>query len=79
MKGEHGNRTRKRKRITSREDDGSGQLDGSQEEPLFKEETLRQCWGPGCTQAARTSSKYCSDECGIQLAVRYEFAGYNLT
>ena len=30
----------------------------------------RQCYGPGCTKTARVGSKYCSDECGIQLAVR---------
>lgn len=33
-------------------------------------EEVRQCYGPGCTNAARSGSKYCSDECGIQLAVR---------
>ena len=36
-----------------------------------KDDVPRQCYGPGCTNAARPGSKYCSDECGIQLAVRY--------
>ena len=27
-----------------------------------------QCLGPGCQQAARPHSKYCSEECGISLA-----------
>lgn len=27
-----------------------------------------QCYGPGCTQISRNSSKYCSDKCGIGLA-----------
>ena len=27
-----------------------------------------QCLGPACTNAARDNSKYCSEECGIQLA-----------
>ncbi|XP_033028764.1 CXXC-type zinc finger protein 1 isoform X6 [Lacerta agilis] len=30
--------------------------------------SLHQCLGPGCIQAARTNSKYCSDECGMKLA-----------
>ena len=29
-----------------------------------------QCQGPGCINASRPRSKYCSDECGIQLAMR---------
>jgi COMPASS component SPP1 len=28
----------------------------------------RQCYGPGCIEAARRGSKYCSDECGLKLA-----------
>ena len=34
-----------------------------------KDEFPRQCYGPGCTNAARSGSKYCSDECGIHLVV----------
>uniref|UniRef100_A0A8D0B7B1 CXXC-type zinc finger protein 1 n=1 Tax=Salvator merianae TaxID=96440 RepID=A0A8D0B7B1_SALMN len=30
--------------------------------------SLQQCLGPGCIQAARINSKYCSDECGMKLA-----------
>lgn len=33
-----------------------------------EEDLLRQCYGPGCTNAARTGSKYCSDDCGLKLA-----------
>ncbi|XP_075932519.1 CXXC-type zinc finger protein 1a [Anarhichas minor] len=29
---------------------------------------VRQCLGPGCVQLARTSSKYCSEDCGMKLA-----------
>ncbi|CAF0798544.1 unnamed protein product [Didymodactylos carnosus] len=32
------------------------------------EEWPRQCFGPGCVHEARTNSKYCSDECGLELA-----------
>jgi hypothetical protein len=31
----------------------------------------RQCYGPGCVEAARVGSKYCSDECGLKLAHKY--------
>lgn len=30
-----------------------------------------QCQGPGCIYATRPHSNYCSNECGIQLAIRY--------
>uniref|UniRef100_H2MZ85 CXXC-type zinc finger protein 1 n=1 Tax=Oryzias latipes TaxID=8090 RepID=H2MZ85_ORYLA len=29
---------------------------------------LRQCLGPGCTELARSMSKYCSEDCGMKLA-----------
>lgn len=28
----------------------------------------RQCLGPGCVEASRPNSKYCSDDCGMKLA-----------
>ncbi|XP_002738573.1 CXXC-type zinc finger protein 1-like isoform X2 [Saccoglossus kowalevskii] len=31
-------------------------------------EKPRQCYGPGCVNAARNNSKYCSDDCGIKRA-----------
>ncbi|XP_046839995.1 CXXC-type zinc finger protein 1-like [Xenia sp. Carnegie-2017] len=33
-------------------------------------EEPRQCYGPQCQKRARSNSKYCSHECGVQLAVR---------
>lgn len=30
--------------------------------------TQKQCFGPQCIKSARSSSKYCSDECGLKLA-----------
>lgn len=33
-----------------------------------EEEEARQCYGPGCTEASRPHSKYCSDQCGMKLA-----------
>lgn len=30
----------------------------------------QQCLGPGCVNAARMYSKYCCEECGVQLAIR---------
>ncbi|XP_034447486.1 CXXC-type zinc finger protein 1a [Hippoglossus hippoglossus] len=30
--------------------------------------SVRQCLGPGCVEPARTSSKYCSEDCGMKLA-----------
>ena len=35
-----------------------------------EEDAPRQCFGPGCVQQARPSSKYCSDDCGMKLAKR---------
>lgn len=32
------------------------------------DEIAHQCYGPNCAKASRTNSKYCSDECGLQLA-----------
>lgn len=29
---------------------------------------IQQCYGPGCANAARSGSKYCSDDCGMRLA-----------
>lgn len=37
---------------------------------LKRESNGRQCYGPGCTLAAKSNSKYCSDECGERLAAR---------
>lgn len=39
----------------------SAQQSGSEDE-------IRQCHGPGCTNSIRRGSKYCSEECGIELA-----------
>ncbi|XP_015760472.1 PREDICTED: CXXC-type zinc finger protein 1-like [Acropora digitifera] len=61
-------RPRKRKRITPIEDKTRMSIDYNEEKE--KDEFPRQCYGPGCTNAARPGSKYCNDECGIQLAVR---------
>ncbi|CAB4019848.1 CXXC-type zinc finger 1-like [Paramuricea clavata] len=60
-----GKEQRRRKRLASRETSG-----------LYSERTRqtvelpRQCYGPQCQKRARPNSKYCSHECGIQVAVR---------
>lgn len=33
-----------------------------------KDSGPKQCFGPGCVEAARKGSKYCSEECGMKLA-----------
>ncbi|XP_058968068.2 CXXC-type zinc finger protein 1-like [Pocillopora verrucosa] len=60
-------RARKRKRIMSNEEKSRLSTEYCEER---EREEVRQCYGLGCTNAARSGSKYCSDECGIQLAVR---------
>ncbi|XP_066913903.1 CXXC-type zinc finger protein 1-like [Clytia hemisphaerica] len=32
--------------------------------------TPKHCLGPGCVNAAKLNSKYCSNECGVQLQIR---------
>ncbi|KAL9959895.1 hypothetical protein ACROYT_G033268 [Oculina patagonica] len=61
-------RPRRRKRIMSNEEKSRMSTEYADERE--KDEVPHQCYGPGCTNAARSGSKYCSDECGIQLAVR---------
>lgn len=34
----------------------------------IKPDLPKQCYGPGCIKAARKGSKYCSDQCGTELA-----------
>jgi len=57
--------TKLRQRSSGGKDDFGSlkRLDSKKEEP-------RHCLGPGCINAARNGSKYCSDECGVQLALR---------
>ncbi|XP_048584367.1 CXXC-type zinc finger protein 1 isoform X2 [Nematostella vectensis] len=43
---------------------------GAEQALDWVDDSPRHCYGPGCQHAARFGSKYCSDECGIQLAVR---------
>lgn len=33
--------------------------------------TPQQCLGIGCVESARPHSKYCSEKCGVELAIRY--------
>jgi len=35
-----------------------------------EEDEVKQCIGPNCCHAARRGSKYCSEECGVQLAMK---------
>jgi len=57
----------RRKRITSSTDTGGNdsELDRS---PIRTKAKVVQCFGPQCNNSSRTGSKYCSDQCGLNLA-----------
>lgn len=55
---------RRKKRLASR--DSVGMCEKTRQ----SSELPRQCYGPQCQKRARSNSKYCSHECGIQVAVR---------
>ncbi|XP_031552294.1 CXXC-type zinc finger protein 1-like [Actinia tenebrosa] len=65
---EHPKRNPRRRYRIGSGDDKKGS--GDQSKDMEQDEVPRHCYGPGCTNAATPNSKYCSDECGIQLAVR---------
>lgn len=37
---------------------------------------FRQCLGPSCVDAARPNSKYCSEDCGMKLAAKYDLSNF---
>ncbi|XP_037096754.1 CXXC-type zinc finger protein 1a isoform X2 [Syngnathus acus] len=64
----HKAKQRHRGRVRHSERGGGGGGGGGEADAKELGSTLRQCLGPGCVQPARTSSKYCSDNCGMKLA-----------
>ncbi|EDV24137.1 uncharacterized protein TRIADDRAFT_27303, partial [Trichoplax adhaerens] len=60
---EHQSKSRKRKR-----DEGKQIKDEDTQVEIIEKRELIQCIGIGCVNAARLSSKYCSNECGLKLA-----------
>ena len=65
---------RRRKRLASRE---SSRIHSERTRQTV--EVPRQCYGPQCQKRARPNSKYCSHECGIQVAVRWVLGRRTIT
>lgn len=61
--------TKKKDRQKKHSGKPNGEENGH-EDKLSSDEEEQQCLGPGCCSSARRRSRYCSDECGVNLAVK---------
>lgn len=65
---EKSEKSHKKEKTTSERKKNRHHVEVEDVREYHEEDEAKQCYGPGCIEAARPHSKYCSDQCGMKLA-----------